>query len=1713
MGEVREPRRTDEEARLAETQAGPAVDVRVTMPLKSGRPDDAGAAHHARGALEGTAETQLLAVGQAMLDARGAGPDAQAKREMQRLAGSGRRVEEAGSADTQLSAVGRAARVEEAGSADTQLLAVGRAEEAGSADTQLLVVGEDAGSADTQLLAVGLAAAQADDAGSADTQLLAVGRAARVEDAGSADTQLLAVGLAAARVEAAGSADPQLLAVGRAGAQVEPRGARVSETRVRRDVKFSEPRGRSTDETRVHSGARFSEETRVRTDVGFGGSEPEEVVVPVGGEIGRFMVLRELGRGAMGVVFAAYDEELDRKVAIKLLHAGRGADASLGRTMLVREAQAMARLSHPNVVAVHEVGVFEGAVFVAMEYVAGVDLQTWLAAAQRPAREVVAVLRQAGAGLVAAHAEGLVHRDFKPSNVLVGDDGRVRVADFGLATRRSEGGGVAAAGTGLNATLTGEGALVGTPLYMAPELLRGGAATAASDQYAFCVALYEALYGERPFTADDLASLTDVVGRQALPATPPRVGVPEWLHAAVTRGLAKLPADRWTSMAELVELLGRDPEAERQQRRRRALQIAGAIAATAAVVTLLVLAYGALRRVMAERQAEGRLVALREQMTALQERGDSEEAGRLLRTFVSLPENRGTSVIAGAYREWAAAQADHAAAVDAYASAYIAARRPADAAAALRGLIDRLSARGQVKEASAALTVLERTAPDEAAAPELQAVRLAAALARRDIRAARVVLAGGDPGGWSAVLEDLAHVTELPQGKFGVDFSTAPLDQGHLTAVDHDGDGTVEVVEWAGGARVRVFRREPGLAELRTFDIGGPVKWVHTLEPLVPGEPLIVASYREPEATMAELRVMVADADGRVRVAERWMDGLAIHATTVDFDGDGARELYVASEAYARKFWRVERAADGTWSRRSAHPPTDAVVSDLVDVRAVDFEGDGRQELVVLAGPWGAYDVRVYKPTAKGELDLMARRAFGSFEGAARVRAGDRDVLIFNKMDLQIAPGRFPADRPLGEPAGLYVVGLGAGGVEVLGHLPTEPANGRPMKIYRVHAGDLDGDGDDEVVVNVPDLGMGLLRWRAGEPLQMHLLPGLRPLLVTDLDGDGTAEIVAAMTGQGRVLVLGAGTDALPLVPPDEAELRPVPPGISDPVVATAWANAEQLVAIGLPQRTAAELAAIAGFAGPVAPDMLYRTGELYAQIGEDARAAEQFVAAASRADLAPAALAGAAQARERLGEFAEAEALTRRRLALVPADERAAVETELAALTAAAASRPELRLDFARPLDGRWRVHDPVALRRGLGSKELSVWASPGGVAAEFPLVWDGGPAALEVELAPGQIEWGAEVVVEVVGPDDLSWLEMSVGGFGVTDAPVVQLNLYEGGAHHRTHSVKTSRVRARLAVYPGFAAAIHEVTADGATERRVGEARAEKRPAPPAGPLRLRVRSKLIESGFVGHVGIREIRLTGFTAGETDAPPDETVRRLVEGDFAGAAALLATAPADSVQTVWRIEALLGLGQLAAAEQAMAALVAAAPDDSPAFAALYQRLRREEPLALLAARGAFGARFIEVLLQSRRLSIRPGDVEAVLALVPATTTEVASPDEPEALERLVLAEYARGMAHEYAGQLAAARTAYAAAFARLVADRPFPLRDQLRRRLIAQQQTIAVALGDREEALRWVRMRVDESATPYLVLERLQSDPALSGLLGADTWATLLAEVRASRP
>ncbi len=311
-----------------------------------------------------------------------------------------------------------------------------------------------------------------------------------------------------------------------------------------------------------------------RTERSVDGDDEEEddyEALPSGAEVGRYRVLECIGFGGMGVVYSAYDPQLDRRVALKVLRGGPGAEESRRNGRLLREAKVMAKLSHPNVIVVHDVGSFDGRVFLAMEFVEGTTLSRWMRSGERSWRELRDTFLAAGRGLEAAHAAGLVHRDFKPDNVLIGDDGRVRVTDFGLARNRDESieqsiqeslipkpFELGARVTGTFATLTKTGVLVGTPAYMAPEQYSGRGVTGATDQFAFCVAFYEALYGERPFPGRTLAELaTNVCLGKRRPLGDARV--PSRVRDAILRGLSVDPEERFGSMEELLAVINRRP--------------------------------------------------------------------------------------------------------------------------------------------------------------------------------------------------------------------------------------------------------------------------------------------------------------------------------------------------------------------------------------------------------------------------------------------------------------------------------------------------------------------------------------------------------------------------------------------------------------------------------------------------------------------------------------------------------------------------------------------------------------------------------------------------------------------------------------------------------------------------------------------------------------------------------------------------------------------------------------------------------------------------------------------------------------------------------------------------------------------------------------------------------------------------------------------------
>lgn len=286
--------------------------------------------------------------------------------------------------------------------------------------------------------------------------------------------------------------------------------------------------------------------------------------------IGRFLLLRKLGEGGMGEVFSGYDEQLDRKVAIKLLHAAYAPEETQKR--MLREAQALARLSHPNVVAIHEVGQLDANVFVVMEHIDGMTLREWQDESPRSVDEILRAYEQAGHGLAAVHAAGMVHRDFKPHNAMIDREKRVRLLDFGLAHARGtvslDKPAEPALKNELASQLTADGAISGTPAYMSPEQFAGDTIDARSDQFSFCVALYEALYNKLPVAEG--ASTLMFPGLSPQSVKPPhRDDVPDRITELLVRGLSWERDARFPDMNALLEKLDNAPEDDRSKNTRQ----------------------------------------------------------------------------------------------------------------------------------------------------------------------------------------------------------------------------------------------------------------------------------------------------------------------------------------------------------------------------------------------------------------------------------------------------------------------------------------------------------------------------------------------------------------------------------------------------------------------------------------------------------------------------------------------------------------------------------------------------------------------------------------------------------------------------------------------------------------------------------------------------------------------------------------------------------------------------------------------------------------------------------------------------------------------------------------------------------------------------------------------------------------------------------------
>ena len=1316
----------------------------------------------------------------------------------------------------------------------------------------------------------------------------------------------------------------------------------------------------------------------------------------IGASIGRYVLLAKLGEGGMGEVYSGYDQELNRRVALKVVRSRR-ADDAIGRARTQREAQALARLSHPNVVQVHDVGEMGGELFVAMEYVEGETLRAWQKrhdpATPAGRRAILDMYIQAGRGLAAAHDAGIVHRDFKPDNVLVGDDGRARVLDFGLAAEDS----VAAAnavetgettvGTGgrhalLDRHLTRAGSILGTPAYMAPEQFLAQSVDRRTDIFAFSVALYEALHGESPFAGDSFAARKLAVVDGSPREPPSAARIPAWLRAVITRGLARDPTARHPSVAAMLAALQDDP-IERWRRRWRLVGL---------IVVALALASGSLlagqwtwerwQRSAAEARAAERLVAALARIDAALAVGATDEAEQLFTTFVGHPDNRGSAALGRAWldrAERARRRQDTPGALDAFAGAYVVATTAEDQQLAQVGLARIFRDEMRWRGLALILSQLAERRSGTADAAELGELRFDAALARRDLAGAAALLRGplaGSPRApLLAVLTALQPTTETPHRHRGTG-----------VVADLDGDGRLEIALETDTRERQIaplLRAEPGLGPIGSLDLDRAK--FRALAP-GPGQPalLVASESRTVDGESQRDAVVRSWRDGAPVELLRWREDGVISALAADVDGDGVRELLVGTGPYTRHVRELLPGPDGSWSTRAAAPDIDRRRSDVVDLLAEDLDGDGTTEVIAALGPWQAYELMLLRHDPEtDQLRRFTRHRLGNIVGAATIRRGLADVgseVVVSKSDDYRNTAVFPRDRPNGEAAGVYFFALKDDTLVQTAFMPAPRVHADARVAYgRPFVGDLDGDGRDELIVgssvlDTPSAWNGdtttIFVTSPDGAIAPLVLGDLQPIAVLDLDGDGDDEVIASSTGlrdAERVWVLGSGAATLPtndaVIPGPVDAAAP-----ADPVLADMWRHADELAQMGLARQAAESLVTVADLVAE--PELraraLLRAGELHESLGADARAAELFARAADGAPHAGQAHAGAARCFLRLGRIDSAAA----QLAAATRDD---LPLPAVAAGVAALSDEGIDLEFDRPLAPTWRVAQPLALRRDGASGALQVDALVLGELASAPIEWSGRSVSLAVDLDLAQLEWRSGLELGLVRD-----------GSGLVDgsSPLGIEVTTSGGGSERTHELACmcygrrsfARVpfmvgdrRERLGRVTIRATLLPELGEWTCTiEQAQGAARFYARNMLPHeahedGSLRLAINAshgpRALARAEIQRIELRGARLAAATpAASQDLALIEAGRALVEDDPLAALAALTrvTAPSPSARLLG-IVALARLGRWREAEQGLAPLLADQASAAGTSVTLAALLRSEPEVFGALIRGAAG--------------------------------------------------------------------------------------------------------------------------------------------------------------
>jgi hypothetical protein len=844
-------------------------------------------------------------------------------------------------------------------------------------------------------------------------------------------------------------------------------------------------------------------------------------------------------------------------VALKTIRTDRSASTDVGR--FIREAKALARLSHPNIVPIHDVSIAGGQVFLAMELVRGRTLRQHLAGLGRaPHARVVALFIEAGRGLAAVHQAGLVHRDFKPDNVMVGEDGRVRVLDFGLV-RDAHGDPSHEPGPhdALELELTATGGVLGTPAYMAPEQHRGAAADARSDVYSFCASLYEALYGERPFVADSYEALraATLAGNVRPPA---QARVPAWLRDVVLRGLRADPGSRWPAMEPLLEALAADPEA-RRRRRSRVVALASGIAALTLLATLLALQ---LRRTWTHAQIEA--LAAEHLAGALSEAAPA-RADAAFAAFVADPAHRGTRALGQAWlhrgdRRSAADRRDEALAD--YARAYVEAATPDDADEALR----RIARVHLGSWDTATFSQVVATLPADRDDVETTDLRIEAALRRRDLPAANAL--AEDPSSRFAGARPLLRrlTPAKPLGLRAQEAIALPAGGPWSAAVVVDGRHELVLLdrELRPGPRWR--------SDENIYLTQGSAPWALTRR----GAEGRLIDVTRPEPPLARFPARV----------DPYPRGI------VDADRDGRPELYFGFQWPVRGFHVVD--PDGL---RGAHAASERTHSDLEGLVAADLDGDGVQEIVAAFGPPRAFDLRVFHAGPIGALELVGRQQFGWVRSLNLLRRPDGSTALLALRDSRGENADvFPEPPHHGAAPGIHLLRWTGGEFTTLAHAPSP--HDLPLMIEDPSVlADLDGDARDEIVVRVrgPDdrsMHTLLVRQTDDGALEPLVIGHIEPLAAVRPADHETPALLAIDAETRALWALGAGDEPFPAAPIPAVASVPPPATLTDEPLRQRWTRADDLAVAGMPASAAEVLRDGASMVGDEArPPPLPRPG------------------------------------------------------------------------------------------------------------------------------------------------------------------------------------------------------------------------------------------------------------------------------------------------------------------------------------------------------------------------------------------------------------------------------------------------------------------------------------------------------------------------------------------